>query len=315
MISKSAVRRASKRVADGDLSTSNIRAIEEYRSTHDELLVRTSEDVNTLLGSSGISFLVAGRPKRTSAIVRKLVRERNAGGHMNVIYMADLVGLRVLVRDMRDQDEVVSRLQGYYADAARSRDYRVRETGYRAVHLIVRIESRTIEVQVRTLAQHLWAVESESFSRTVKEGGGSKDVRAYLDTDLSPRCKATDEDLTVDDDGVGHLFAHRAPFSRFLPNLRTLFEQATRGFLKPRADTTYIVVFDSRLSILTRIEPFVDERDRAMREYGRLGSRLDQERFAMVVLNSRTPQAISVTHPNFFPRVKFGRFDEELPTP
>ena len=313
MISKGQVRRASKRVADGDLSTANLRAIEEYRRAHDYLLVRISDEVNRVLGDCAIPFLAAGRPKRTSAIIRKLVRERNAGGHMNAADMADLVGLRILVRDLCEQDGVAGVLDDYFSGSARLRDYRVRDSGYRAIHLTVRSDSKSIEIQVRTLAQHLWAVESESFNQTVKEGGGAEDVREYLDVELSPMCKAVDEGLNLHSRRSGVLFSQRSPFVRFLPNLRRLFEQATEGFTRPRNDTTYIVVFDSRLSILTRIEPFVDERDRAMNEYYRLGTMLDQERFALVVLNSRTAQAVSVTHPNFFPRVKFGRFDAELP--
>ena len=49
---------------------------------------------------------------------------------------------------------------------------------------------------------------------------------------------------------------------------------------------------------------------RSVAECNRLATRLDGERFDVLILNSRTPQAISVTHPNFFPKAKFGRFDD-----
>ena len=309
MTSKSAVRRAGRRIAQGELSEADLRDVEEYRSTFDSLLVQTSARANDALAESPIRYLVAGRPKRISSIVRKLIREQ---GRMSVTNMGDLVGVRIVVRDIAAQNEAIARLSVEFSPDYRIRDYRDREKGYRAVHITYRLGGKAVEIQVRTLPQHVWAVESESFNLTVKEGGGSPEIRAYLDDELCAACKAIDEgyepDLTV-----GLLYFRRAPTSRFLPNLQRLFAEATTGFGKPSADTTYIVVFDSRLATLTRIEPFLKERARAIYEYERLGRMLDHERYDVVVLNARTPQAISVTHPNFFPAVKFGRFDAKLP--
>ena len=310
MISRSRVRRAGRGIARGELSETNLRDVEEYRSTFDPLLVQTSVRANEALAEGSIRYLVAGRPKRISSIVRKLIREQ---GRMSVANMGDLVGVRIVVRDIAAQNEAITRLSVEFSPDYRIRDYRDRDNGYRAVHITYRLGGKAVEIQVRTLPQHVWAVESESFNLTVKEGGGPPEIRSYLDDELCSACKAIDEghdpDLTV-----GLLFLKRAPISRFLPNVRRLFAEATTGFGRPSADTTYIVVFDSRLAALTRIEPFLRERERAISEYERLGRMLDHERYDVVVLNARTPQAISVTHPNFFPAVKFGSFDAKLPS-
>ena len=309
MISKSQVRKAGDRIADGDLSPDNIRAIEEYRSTFDSLLVDTSDIVNRTLATTELSFLVSGRPKRTSSIRRKLIRSREMENRMNVANMADLVGARVIVSNLETQDAVARELVDVFGSEVTARDYRSRTVGYRAIHLIRRTtNSQRIEIQIRTLPQHVWAVESESFDQQVKEGGGRSEIRIFLDQELSPVCKAIDEEVAFNLPG-GQMFADRAPTKRFLPNITRLFEQATKGYLKPRGDTTYVVVFDSRLSLLTRVEPFHNDRKRAAREYNRLCGMLDQNRFDVVVLNSRTREAIAVTHPNFFPRVQFGKFE------
>lgn len=309
MISKNQARKAGQCVANGDLAPHNVRVLEEYRSSFDSFLVRTTEAVNRSLSQGADRFLVTGRPKRTSSIIRKLIK---MGPQTNVSNMADLVGVRILVYDMCAQNRVATVLNRELGGRLKEIDYRTRERGYRSVHLIYRDEGKSIEVQVRSLAQHLWAVESESFGQTVKDGGGSSEVRRYLDDELGRACKAADEGVRVDVQG-GDLYRNRSPIGRFLPNMQSLFSKATQGFSRPRPDTTYIVVFDSMLYHLTRIDPFRDERDRAIGEYNRLCGRLNQERYDVVVLNSRTPQAISVTHPNFFPNVRFGRFDENLP--
>ena len=56
--------------------------------------------------------------------------------------------------------------------------------GYRAIHIVVRIAGVPVEVQIRTLLQHLWAEYSEILSDLVdkglKYGGGPKDFRENL---------------------------------------------------------------------------------------------------------------------------------------
>jgi len=56
--------------------------------------------------------------------------------------------------------------------------------GYRAVHLIVSIAGKLIEIQVRTPIQHKWAELSEKVSDildpSIKYGGGDKTTRDWL---------------------------------------------------------------------------------------------------------------------------------------
>lgn len=57
--------------------------------------------------------------------------------------------------------------------------------GYRAVHVLVDVDGRKVEVQIRTAVQHLWAELSEklsdAFGVAVKYGGGPPAVRSALD--------------------------------------------------------------------------------------------------------------------------------------
>jgi ppGpp synthetase/RelA/SpoT-type nucleotidyltranferase len=76
--------------------------------------------------------------------------------------MQDLAGFRVVgVLSFADQDRLAAEIaRRFPADPRepRIRDRRAEPSyGYRAVHVIVSLDDVTIEVQVRTLGQHMWA--------------------------------------------------------------------------------------------------------------------------------------------------------------
>jgi ppGpp synthetase/RelA/SpoT-type nucleotidyltranferase len=131
-------------------------------------------------------IVMGARLKRLPSIVRKLERERE----MRLSRMADILGLRILCSSIRASDRVIKSLQAS-PHFRRMLDYRQapRDTGYRACHLIFRLEQFApsgnvirveFEIQVRTFYQHLWSLVSESMGEQVKEGAGPKTARDYL---------------------------------------------------------------------------------------------------------------------------------------
>lgn len=79
--------------------------------------------------------------------------------------MADIGGCRALLIDQSKADAVAARLRRNW-DVTRTRDYAAepKDSGYRAVHLIVRRKGRLIEVQLRTPLQDAWANQVEEDS-------------------------------------------------------------------------------------------------------------------------------------------------------
>jgi putative GTP pyrophosphokinase len=114
-----------------------------------------------------------------SAIVDKLRR-----GSMRLSQMQDIAGCRLVVADTLVQNEAVNRLVGMFPVSLVDRREKPSH-GYRAVHVVVRLARRPIEIQVRTVLQHLWAEFSEkaadAFGIELKYGGGHKTVRCALD--------------------------------------------------------------------------------------------------------------------------------------
>ena len=76
--------------------------------------------------------------------------------------------------------------------------------GYRAVHVIVEMSGKMVEIQVRTTFQHIWAEISEKYAdlygSDIKYGGGADEIRRLLE--LLSKYIATYEDL---EDTLGRL--------------------------------------------------------------------------------------------------------------
>ena len=158
------------------LTVEDLRLLDQYRREFGPDYAVVVTEVREALGLEA-----SGRPaKSTTAIVDKLNR-----GSMRLSQMQDIAGCRVVVADTLAQDSVVRHLTTLFPSTTVDRRDRSSH-GYRAVHVVLRPGRRPIEVQVRTVLQHLWAEFSEkaadTFGIEVKYGGGHKVIREALDS-------------------------------------------------------------------------------------------------------------------------------------
>jgi ppGpp synthetase/RelA/SpoT-type nucleotidyltranferase len=172
-----------ERLRTGKSSNDDLDLLDAYRESFESAYRQV---VNTTRQSA--SAAPSGRPgKSTTSIIDKLSRET-----VRLSQMQDIAGCRLVVDDPEVQDLTVNRLQTALAALGRVRivDRRRHPSyGYRAVHVIVTIDGKPVEVQVRTLIQHLWAELSEKaadrFGIEVKYGGsvvGHPEIREMLDS-------------------------------------------------------------------------------------------------------------------------------------
>jgi (p)ppGpp synthase/HD superfamily hydrolase len=123
---------------------------------------------------------VTQRLKRQATIIDKLTRERG-----QVTQMHDIGGVRALLPSLRHVYAVSRRLRKSWT-IIRVRDYIAtpKDSGYQALHLIVRRDGRPIEVQLRTIGQDIWANTVEEVGREVgvglKFGAGGADLHAVF---------------------------------------------------------------------------------------------------------------------------------------
>jgi GTP pyrophosphokinase len=142
----------------GDVSESDLRLLDDYRRSFGEAYESV---VRTIRAQFGLE--PTGRPaKSTSSLREKLRRES-----IRLSQVQDIAGCRLVVTDIAEQERVLEVLratlsEAFVVDRRKSPSY-----GYRAVHIIAKVHEKSIEIQVRTALQHLWAEFSEKLSDVV----------------------------------------------------------------------------------------------------------------------------------------------------
>lgn len=162
---------------------------DEYRKAHLQPLSETTLELQQLLANYGAPYYIAQRLKRKPQIVRKLNRLS-----VRLTQLQDIGGCRIIVHRNSDVDK----LYKYLRDSVgaqnifvidRVTDYREKgrdDTGYRALHVILKRGGIFLELQIRSRIQHYWA---ESIERTsviygyyLKESEGNPEVIQYFKT-------------------------------------------------------------------------------------------------------------------------------------
>ena len=155
--------------------------IESWRERHAGPLRNTNANLRHYVrphSNEGVS--VTQRLKKFSTILDKLDRYPT----MRLTAMEDIGGVRAVLPGQAMADEVARKLRKNWK-VHRYRDYvrKPKDSGYRALHLIVVKQGVKIEVQLRTYLQDFWANQVEHDSRSLrvdyKSGKGRDAVHAY----------------------------------------------------------------------------------------------------------------------------------------
>ena len=101
------------------------------------------------------TFDITARSKTLDTLVQKLRRE----DHLSLDEVQDLAGVRVDADIAIDvQLALAQEIATHFGPRSRVRDYRDSpHSGYRAVHVWLRLPAGHVEVQIRTVAQSTWA--------------------------------------------------------------------------------------------------------------------------------------------------------------
>lgn len=174
-LSKTQIDRLGDRLREGSPSDADLRLLDEYRLSFGDTynaIIRTIREK--------LQLEPTGRPAKTpSSITEKLRRES-----IRLSQIQDIAGCRIIVSDVFTQDNTTAILSGTFPES-RVMDRRKNPSfGYRAVHVIVTTQGISVEIQVRTALQDLWAELSEKLSdvvdSSIKYGGGDPEDRQWL---------------------------------------------------------------------------------------------------------------------------------------
>lgn len=181
----------------------------------------------------GIRARVTGRVKEIDSLVRKALKQVREGRTPSLPKMIDKVGLRIIVRFQHDVDAIVADVRNRFDCLKvdyKTEGVRVNEFGYRSCHIDLQLGTNhpgqqnfagfAAELQVRTLAQDLWAEMAHELSYksvlrdTSPEFQLAIDRRIYI---LSALIESADMDFSRINDDVTN-----APGAEPLSILRSL---------------------------------------------------------------------------------------------
>lgn len=178
-MSKEELSRLGERFAASDPpAAADLADLEGALAAYRELLDRVAGQLRDL------GFTSSTRVKTTNTMVDKLRRTRG----MHLSRVQNLAGARIVVADLAAQDSAAGRIAGFYASrycrtkiVDRRADPRF---GYRAVHIVTRIDDMPVEIQVRTALQDTWAqlVErlADRWGRDIRYGQEPQDPSASV---------------------------------------------------------------------------------------------------------------------------------------
>lgn len=174
VLTKSQLNKIGERLRKNTATEDDVRRLDEYRISFMPAFQKVYDELTAM------GLRPGGRPQKTTpSIVAKLNREKT-----RLSTMQDIAGCRLEVLNRFEQDHITIELAMRYP-GAEVQDRRIKPShGYRAVHVIVTIETKPVEIQIRTQLQHNWALVTEKLAdvidHQIKYGGGPADVQALL---------------------------------------------------------------------------------------------------------------------------------------
>jgi hypothetical protein len=154
------IKKLGVRLASGaPISANDDRALEELVACHLQALQLARPRLDDLDEATGTGPLhITARAKTTGTIIEKLRRE----GNMSLARMGDLAGFRIVGGlDLGAQDRLYDEIARRFPPdprPVRRVDRRADPShGYRALHALVSFDGVSIEIQIRTFFQHIWA--------------------------------------------------------------------------------------------------------------------------------------------------------------
>ena len=168
-----------KEIAKNSLDRKNnehLKIVERWRAVHAHPMIKLAKELKRAIGTrKGVVF--AQRLKRLDTIVNKLVRYPN----MRLSSMQDLGGCRVIFSNLEEvysfRDSILNISEDFLLN--KEKDYIKnpnKDTGYRGIHLIYdfikdnNYDKISVELQLRTRLQHLWATAVESVGMFTNNG-------------------------------------------------------------------------------------------------------------------------------------------------
>lgn len=305
--SKTKIDQAARRVAKGpstDLRDHQL--CEEWRETHTVPLQWVRETVERRIRTAGLTAPVVGRLRRMPQIIRKL-----SSTSTRLTQMQDIGGCRA-VFDTPDEVNVgeasiTTRTSQWY-DVTSVSDYREEgrtDTGYRAIHLVIARDGRSIEVQLRTKRQHAWAEAVERVSTllrcNLKWGEGPAPAVEFF-KEASGCLWELDSGRKLNDSTKRNMSMYR---DRLNVLLEGIHQEKSTSVVIPKelhsGTNLWLLVYDWKSSQFRYWMDLGKDVMKANETYARYESKFPiEEGFEVVLIGASSSGAFKTTHSHYF---------------
>lgn len=325
--SKSSINKAGQLLAKGDGSVDDnnrsITLVNDWRASHAYPINTFQSTLRSKLENCSSESIVAQRLKRMPTIIDKLRRYP----HMQLTTMQDIGGVRAVLGSM----EEVKMLGEEYKERSRFRHELVEEKnyillprsedGYRSHHLVYKYrsvqnptyDSLRVELQIRTILQHVWATAVETLGtflgQALKSRQGDQDwldffavtSSAFAHQEGSPRVPRFAH-LSLEETCRAVATAE-ANLSAF--DLMRIFSAAVNIIplddISSQAYTYHLIILDS-VKRDVRVTAFGrDSYEKAVEEYTKAETRAAQgEKIEPVLVSAGRIETLKRAYPSFF---------------
>lgn len=292
---------------------------DEYRRAHLEPLTDSTMQIQSWLSDFDRHYYIAQRLKRKPQILRKMKRFS-----VRLAQLQDIGGNRIIV-DTNEDIEALRRFIHHKLagnneiSVYRETDYRVfgrDDTGYRALHIILNVSGKKIELQIRSSAQHYW---SECIERTsviyghhLKEKEGDERIIGYFKLlsnvfyeieskrEPNPNTKMDLDDKRelaegiIAREGKGNVLHSHV-------NDDVLYTLTSIESNSPNLINNWILIFDWNSGHFVNWESIPRDTEEAYSAYSRYEHEYDEKTgFEVVMVGSSSVSMIRKTHSHYF---------------
>ena len=176
-LSNSEIDQLGDRLRNNYKEDSDLEKLDEFRQTYSNIDEQVYNLIEDTLKMDKLKLVITKRKRKTrQSIVDKLYRQKK----LRLSQMQDIAGCRIIVQG---GTQVACQVNKQLINAFEEKQLRIQskprdKDGYRAIHLIVKMNKKSYEIQLRTLAQDVFANLIERLSdkkNTLKYGGSDKE--------------------------------------------------------------------------------------------------------------------------------------------
>ena len=176
-LSNSGIDQLGDRLRNHCLEDDDLEKLDDFRQTYSDIDAQAYSLIQDTLRECTDKLVITKRKRKTrQSIVDKLYRQKK----LRLSQMQDIAGCRIVVRGgAQAACQVNQKLINAFEEKQLKIQSRSRnKDGYRAIHLIVKVNKKSYEIQLRTLAQDVFANLVERLSdkeNTIKYGGSDRE--------------------------------------------------------------------------------------------------------------------------------------------